>query len=845
MPYSEAENEYVDEELTKPFKPQTLQPAAAPKPGQSGGIGGVLGGLGNISSLYKMGEKGLPFLENAASGLGGLFSGAGGAAGATGAAEGAAALGAAEGAAGGAAAAGGLESLLALFALSDKRAKENIEPIGELFDGQKVYRYNYKEKGLAPRKGYQPGGEVTENVPEGYLDFVSRIESGGNPTATNPLFPTARGGPEGRFQFTRDTWLDLARNDPRFEGKSEDEILAARRDPVVSALYATRYGHQNAPVLRAAGLDPTQENLALAHMQGPGGARALLSDPSANVVDALLPVYGNNRERVMQVVSQNRGNMDMSAGDFASHLLRRGPAQNLGLGAAAPAASAEGNVISASNENIAPSAPPEGGLVPPARREAAQPEEKDWLRERLNKNEYWMVPLLTGLGTMASSPSRYLGASILQGLMGAGQAYQNQLTAEGLREKTAAETGRVRAATGLTEAQTQTALAAIAATAESPDRRTVRIYRNGRFMLIPREEFANNPSEYALYLAPYTPEERARIGGQQPSQGGPAAGGPSEAPPPATQPPAGGRPDATPMPPPTPPTARSSDPVAAVSDLPEETRNLADAELRNARAQSINELTRAVSAIPPGLDVFTNSRARASSAASALPDRLNLAKEFMSLPDEGIGALGRQTQFTTPILAWVNSTLSTFGVKDPRNPDRLLQLNPERLASLEAAEKETIQSGLRQQGESGSRAARELDQILAGTANTRMSPETVRKILANNFSAEQRAIDLDNFTNLWRSYLTQRGDGRTGASAEELKFTGPQVEREFYRIYGGTFNKEKEGIEKIFESTFRGQPLINHIIATQGRPSQGMVDYFNREFADQGGARLLRYFYGR
>jgi hypothetical protein len=37
----------------------------------------------------------------------------------------------------------------------------------------------------------------------------------------------------------------------------------------------------------------------------------------------------------------------------------------------------------------------------------------------------FVIPLLTGLGTMASSPSRYLGAAILQGLGGGAQAFAN------------------------------------------------------------------------------------------------------------------------------------------------------------------------------------------------------------------------------------------------------------------------------------------------------------------------------------------------------------------------------------------------------------------------------------
>lgn len=45
---------------------------------------------------------------------------------------------------GGAGAAGGLSSMLPLLALSDERAKENIEEIGELHDGQPVIRFTYK-----------------------------------------------------------------------------------------------------------------------------------------------------------------------------------------------------------------------------------------------------------------------------------------------------------------------------------------------------------------------------------------------------------------------------------------------------------------------------------------------------------------------------------------------------------------------------------------------------------------------------------------------------------------------------------------------------------------------------
>ena len=47
------------------------------------------------------------------------------------------------------------------------------------------------------------------------------------------------------------------------------------------------------------------------------------------------------------------------------------------------------------------------------------------------------------------------------------------------------------------------------------------------------------------------------------------------------------------------------------------------------------------------------------------------------------------------------------------------------------------------------------------------------------------------------------------------------------------------------DSRVGGRPLIDLIIESRGEPSQQMVGYMNQHFADEGGARLLRYFYGR
>jgi len=755
-------------------------------------------------------------------------------------------------------------TIASIYAASDRRLKDNIEPIGKLFDGQKVYRYNLKgddktqiglmaqevEKrhpdavGLAPRKGYQPGGEVTASetgltLPEGYLDYLSGRESSGRPDATNQAFPPERGGPVGRHQFTARTFLDMARNDPRFEGKSEAEILAERTNPVVSTVFADRLARENAPVLQRAGFELTRENLALAHMQGATGATALLSNPERNAVDVLTDVYGN-RDQAMTVLAQNRGDPTMTSAQFAAHLTG---ARAQATGVAPPNAQAEAALAT----SVAP---------PNAQAEAATglggqpvtPKEKDWF----GRNESWIMPLVTGLGTMASSPSRYLGSAVLQGLMGAGQAAQQNIGLEGQRLKVAEETKKIASETGRTAAQSQEIYARIAASAESPDRRTVRIFRNGRFILIPREEFWRNPSTYSMYAVPYSEDERRQFS-TPPGRGEPSPGG---ARPPAstTAPPDGadrvgpppspdGRQNAAAVPPSNVPTTRSVEgDITLIPALTEETRNLADREASRTRQYSPNELPAVAERTR---DVFNPGRARAASASASLSDRVNLAKEFMALPDTDWGSLGRTTQFVTPILAWVNSTLNTFNVPDPRNPGQTLQFNADRLARLEALDKEAIQNALRQQGESGGRAYRELEQILSATPNTRMSRQSVEKILATNFSAEQRSIDFDNYLNLWRNYVTEPRENAVGINENELRLTGPQAEREFERLYGAQFVKEKAGIERILGTTVNGKPLIDRIVESQGRPSRQMIDYMNQHFANEGGARLLRYFYGR
>ena len=67
----------------------------------------------------------------------------------------------------GSAASSGLSSIMAMF--SDERLKENIEPVGELYDGSNVYRYNYLGD-PTPRIGLM-AQEVEQTRPDAVVEI--------------------------------------------------------------------------------------------------------------------------------------------------------------------------------------------------------------------------------------------------------------------------------------------------------------------------------------------------------------------------------------------------------------------------------------------------------------------------------------------------------------------------------------------------------------------------------------------------------------------------------------------------------------------------------------------------
>ncbi len=127
---------------------------------------------------------------------------------------------------------------------------------------------------------------VPQRTPGGasWLDRLETAESGGNPNARNP-----RSTATGNFQFIDGTWREFAAANPTlFQGMSPEQVMAARTDPALGRRAAEWYAGRNAEALRAAGLEPTEANLALAHRFGAAGAAAVLrGDPQAGVASTV------------------------------------------------------------------------------------------------------------------------------------------------------------------------------------------------------------------------------------------------------------------------------------------------------------------------------------------------------------------------------------------------------------------------------------------------------------------------------------------------------------------------------------------------------------------------------
>lgn len=430
-----------------------------------------------------------------------------------------------------------LAALMAFLPFSDQRLKHNIDPVGETYDGQHIYRYDMGD-------GRTQLGLMAQEVAQRKPDAVG--SRNGFLTldydrATEDAVPRAYGGLVPRLGYQQGGYPDMPAENaqeaglvPTFKVPAEYAPIieqASRETGIPAAIIAATIkaesgfnpnargaaGERGAMQVRPStarnpgfGLQPEAGDLLDSRVNIPFGARYLKARGEAagvedwnNLAQARMGLAGyNGRGPAADRYANNVLALVREDGQGGAPL----EAKPAGLGAAAPNPPRVTGVIPP--EEIAARSPYAtllGGMFG----DNMKPETKQAL-----KSENLWVPLIAGVGSMLASKSPYLGTAIGEGLVGGTSAYT------GL-QKQQSESDEAKARTALTDIQAATG----SIIRDSGGRPLYVVVSNGRggTRYVPFYEVLNNPNAFNL-----TPQTRAAMeqAARNATQGG--------APPPAT-----------------------------------------------------------------------------------------------------------------------------------------------------------------------------------------------------------------------------------------------------------------------------------------------------------------------
>jgi hypothetical protein len=412
------------------------------------------------------------------------------------------------------AAAAAPEALVALMVpFSDQRLKHNIDPVGETYDGQQIYRYDMGDGrtqlglmaqevaqrkpdavgerngfltldydratedavpraygGLVPRQGYQQGGP-----PEDFIERVIASEWGGkDPQELRGIAAVINNRARQRGLSPMEVVLEEGQFEPVSNVGGKNDPM--RHEPGSPRLRAASEAWKE---IQGGAEDPTG---GASHFYGPKSQAALGRQP---------PKW-----------SAAPG---LTIGDTSFHRVDTGgpAAKPEGLGAAAP----NPPQVTAGLGAAAPNPPRATGVIPPEEIAARSPiatllggmfgdNMKPETKQALKSENLW-VPLIAGVGSMLASKSPYLGTAIGEGLVGGTSAYT------GL-QKQQSESDEAKARTALADIQAATG----AIIKDSAGRPQYVVVSNGRggTRYVPFYLVLNNPNDYNL-----TPQTRAAM----------------------------------------------------------------------------------------------------------------------------------------------------------------------------------------------------------------------------------------------------------------------------------------------------------------------------------------------
>jgi len=397
-------------------------------------------------------------------------------------------------------------------------------------------------------------------------------------------------------------------------------------------------------------------------------------------------------------------------------------------------------------------------------------------------NQNILLPLLSGLGTMASSPSRYFGTALLQGLGGGAKTYM--------------DLQKQQADIGLTNAE------ALRTSHEAVAKAIVPV--GGTYMVLLADGRMQNIMDWARN--PLGPISGGPMANQMAQAIATDIGHRTGATPPAEQAPAGYTPAAatgetikttptgiegttapvtvgagTPIPkgPTSVPPGVRFDPTAQAAAKAEEEH------LYSPNYKSWQENSEAIKA---------NSTANAEAARGQKQNFLNLTDVLSKgMQGQGFAVPGAGREFRSQLISMYNTLSRAAGGDNYSDADSLDQI-VNKINSL---------SSLGRTTEAGQRSLGALAQAIEATPNLSQNPKATASIMANILTTQQQFIDRDNFFNTYA-----RGNSAGTVTEAPKEFDRQYQQGEYERekvILADLIGAKDPQLRKLLEMSIRGQ----------------------------------------
>lgn len=453
----------------------------------------------------------------------------------------------------------------------------------------------------------------------------------------------------------------------------------------------------------------------------------------------------------------------------------------------------------------------------------------------LGGKNFW-VPFLSGLGAMASSPSRYLGSAVLQGLGAGANSYA-------ALQKQQADIGETQARTGVLDSQREEILAGIASGAViTVGNRIIGVRvvdKSGKFSIIPPGEYFKNKDKYrfansGVAASADAPAEPGAIGSEPPlsaSEPGAVEAKPiADIPTPQPGDSSGTDPATIDVPPapdapkapgaPEPPKANGLEaPPSGTAPLP---KDLVDLVEHNSDSAFMDDP--ASGSEDPAKNPFTGTAAAGAAAVrEGLPNTRNLAAAAAAIPANSINGYGSfQAAVGAPFMQGINSLIRLVAPE--------FQINDNDTTEAQVREKIAKVAALNATTAAGQTAASSLNEILAAFPNGNMNKGAVAQLVAQMLVTQQKDADMASvFSRLQDHALSS---GKIIAGNENL--VGRGLVDTYARKYQNTYQRDKQSLTKLFldEKPINGvmTPLLPYIIKNAGRLPQKYVDYVNKNY---------------